>query len=563
MQKITLFIFLVFTLLTTAQVTNNGEPASWSLIATKTTTNPIFLSELNLKQLRAEDLKNDKIKTKPYRIGVPKKVNYGLQNGGTWTDLPNGDRIWQISFSSSDALHLSVNFNSFYLPQGSNLYLYNNDKTDLLGAITSAVNNKKNELGTSFVKGDKVWVEYYEPAAVKGEGKLNISSIIHGYRLGKTVQKGYHDKSILKINNSGDCNHDVNCNIGADFEASRDELKKSVAFMSMGDGYICTGTLINNTAEDKKPYFLSAQHCLERSTGDAAANPSLFSMRFNWISPNPVCAAINNSTDTVDEFTMMGSTLKAQFDDSDFLLLELNNPIPNDWDITFAGWDRTDIDPKFGVSIHHPEGDIMKISRDDTGPEKAVLDQKELWLIGGLNDGFGEGDGWEIGVTEGGSSGGALFNQNGQIIGQLYGGNALCNGTVNNDDYDLFGRFAISWNGGNTPSNSLKPWLDPQQTNATTFNSLSNTLKVEDSTLNNSITLYPNPSSGIVNLETNGLRGNLTFEVYNLLGQNLVDKTPITNNTIKINKLTNNIYFIKITEEDTNNSMVKKIILNK
>lgn len=560
MQKFILFIFFSCPFLIAAQVTNTGEPASWNLTSTKSSFTPIVLQQLDLQQLKAEDVKDDKVKTKPYRIGVAKKVNYGLKNAGFWTKLSNGDRIWRLSFESPNTLHLSVNFNDFYLPKGSTLYLYNNDKTDLLGAITSAANNSKNQLGTWFVKGDKIWIEYYEPKEVKGQGKLNVGSVVQGYRLGKMVQKGYLDKSILKINSSSDCNYDVNCDIGTDFEVHRDELKKAVALVNMGDGYICSGTLVNNTSQDKQPYFLTAQHCLERDSG--AANTSNFSMRFNWISPNPVCAAITASTDTTDEFTMMGADIVAQYDNSDMLLLELNNPIPIDWDITFAGWDKSDVNPTFGVGIHHPEGDIMKISRDDTGPTKATADNKQLWLIGGLNDGNGVGDGWEIGVTEGGSSGSALFNQNGHIIGQLYGGNALCNNLTDNDDYDLYGRFAISWNGGSTPSTRLKDWLDPQQTNVSSLNSLSN-LKVDDGYFGNNITLYPNPSNGIIKVKINETTGSLAYEIFNLLGQRIISKTPINNNTIYLNNLPNNIYFIRINEIETNNSLVKKIVLNK
>lgn len=563
MQKLLLFIFLSCSIVITAQVTNEGEPISWGITNTKSAFVPIALPQIDLKQLRVEDIKSDNTKTKPYRIGVSKKVNYGLNNAGFWTDLSNGDRIWRISFVSSDAMHLSVNFNDFYLPEDSNIYLYNNDKTDLLGAITSTANNEKNELGTWFVKGDRIWIEYYEPKAVRGQGKLNIGSVIHGYRLANETQKGYNDKSNLKINNSGDCNHDVNCPIGADFEANRDELKKAVGFLNMGDGFICSGALINNTAQDKKPYFLSAEHCLERDTGNPVANPSIFSMRFNWISPNPVCATINNSTNSTDEFTMMGSTIRAQYSGSDLLLLELNNPIPNDWDVTFAGWDRTDFNPTFGIGIHHPEGDIMKISRDDTGPIKATSDDKQIWLIGGLNDGIGDGDGWELGVTEGGSSGSPLFNQNGHIIGQLFGGNALCTGTSDNDDFDLYGRFAISWNTGSTSETRLKDWLDPQSNNASTLNTLSNSLKVDDGYFGNNITLYPNPSNGIVKIKLHELTSDLTYQVYNVLGQSLVAKTPIHNKTIDLSTFSDNIYFIRITETETNNTLVKKVVLSK
>ena len=562
-MKYLLLFFLSCTFLVNAQVTNQGNPKSWSIAETKSDMSPIVLPKANLQQIKKQDDTNDKLTTKPYRIGISHKVNFGLDNAGFWTQLSNGDRVWRILFSSPDAVHLSVNFNDFFLPEGSNIYLYNDDKTDLIGAYTTTQNNDNKVLGTWFVNGDKLWVEYYEPKAVKDLGKLNINSVVHGYRLGHTYQKGYHKSSLLKINNSGDCNHDVDCPIGNNFETQKDVLKKSVGFLSMGDGYICSGALINNVEQDKKLYFLSANHCLEREIIDPAANPAIFSMRFNWISPDPVCASIFNSTDSVDEFTLSGSTLRAENANSDVMLLEISGSLPTDWDVTFAGWDNSDTDPTFEVGIHHPRGDIMKVCRDDTGATKRTSNGKELWLIGGLSDGIGVGDGWELGVTEGGSSGSPLFNENGHIIGQLFGGEALCTGTSDNNDYDLYGRFATSWSGGGTAATQLKAWLDPQNTNANTLDALENTLAINDEFLEINITVYPNPTTGLVNIKSSGLVNDLKYEVYNVLGQTLLAKKLQNNQSINLSNLPNDIYFVKIIEIETNKSLVKKIVLNK
>ena len=59
-------------------------------------------------------------------------------------------------------------------------------------------------------------------------------------------------------------------------------------------------------------------------------------------------------------------------------------------------------------------------------------------------------DAWEDGVTEGGSSGSPLFDQNHRIIGQLYGGAAACSGNVNNGQFDYYGRMGVSFNNGIT-----------------------------------------------------------------------------------------------------------------
>jgi hypothetical protein len=557
MKKLLLLLVLSFTLSIFSQVTNEGTPASWNLTQ-KAGLNAIALPGIDIKKIKAEDDINDKLEAKPYRVGVLQKVNYGLDNAGAWTQLPNGDRIWRVLFSSKDAIHLSVNFDKFLLPKGAHIYLYNDEKSDLLGAYKDNSNNEKQMLGTWFVKGEKLWIEYYEPKDVQGQGILNISSVIHGYRMAHTFQKGYN--SLEKINESGDCNHDVDCPIGADFEAERDILKKSVALLSLNNGYICSGALVNNTSQDKTPYFLTANHCYT-DPNDIDSNPALYSMRFNWISPNPVCAATTNSTTSSSNITSGGSTLIAKNPDSDFMLVKLNNAIPTGWDVTYAGWDRTDIEPTFEVGIHHPSGDIMKICRDDTGAIKATTGSEDVWLIGGTGAGVGEG--WELGVTEGGSSGSPLFDQNGRIIGQLFGGTAACIGTNDNDAYDLYGRFATSWDSGVISSLRLNNWLDPLGTNPTTLNALENVLAVNDEYLEKNISIFPNPTSGFVQIKIREWNNDMDYEVYNILGQTLKSNRLQNNEILDLTDLSSDIYFIKITEVETNRILVKKIVLNK
>lgn len=146
-----------------AQVTNEGTPTSWDMVKQKSIFKAIDLPLVDIKQIKKEDDVNDKIRTKPYRIGISHEVSYSLDNAGKWTELPNGDRIWRILFNSKDAVHLSVNFDKFFLPSGGKIYLYNDERTDVLGAYTETQNNDKKVLGTWFVNGDKLWIEYYEP----------------------------------------------------------------------------------------------------------------------------------------------------------------------------------------------------------------------------------------------------------------------------------------------------------------------------------------------------------------------------------------------------------------
>ena len=83
----------------------------------------------------------------------------------------------------------------------------------------------------------------------------------------------------------------------------------------------------------------------------------------------------------------------------------------------------------------HPSGDVKKICFENDAPYQSSTGGAQVWWI----------NAWELGVTEPGSSGSPLFNQDHRIIGQLYGGAAACSGSVNNGAYDFYGRFDVSW----------------------------------------------------------------------------------------------------------------------
>ncbi len=438
-KKLTLLLVLLISSNIIAQVTNEGTPKSWKQENIQKSINTIKLPSFDLKALQNEDLINDKLPM-PWRFGNKFDVNYGFEDG-QWNTLENGDRIWRINFTSKDALALNIIFDQFYMPEGAKVYLYNDDRSDLLGAYTASQNQESQSLGTWLVKGANLWIEYFEPANVANQGKLHIGSITHSYRNAQTY------KDAKALNDSGDCNHDVDCPIGADWEDHKDNNKKSVGILLSGGSGFCTGALVNNTANDQKGYFLTANHCF--------SNPANWAFRFGWISPNPVCAATTNSTNGPTNFTLSGATLRARNANTDFALVEINPSIPSGWDITWAGWDNSDINPDFVVGIHHPSGDIMKICRDNTGVIKRPNAGAQTWEI------TTAGGGWELGVTEPGSSGSPLFDDQGKIIGQLFGGAAACSGTNDNGTLDYYGRFGLSWDAiaGNT--NQLQPWLDP------------------------------------------------------------------------------------------------------
>ncbi len=542
---------LLYCIIASGQVTNEGTPASWGdnfSKVLKKNVSEIRMPAFDLAKIQAEDEINDRDRSKPYRFGHEFKVDLNVKTDGTLDVLPNGDHVYRLGIFSKGAKTLNFVFNKYQVPTGATIYLYNDDKTDLLGAYTNVFNRQDQMLGTWMVEGEKIWIEYREPKNVVGQGQLNLGRVIHGYRSISDTE--VQEKA---LNDSGDCNRDVDCPIGNDFDSIKDRLKRSVAFVIM-QGFVCSGNLINNTNNDGTPFFLTANHC-------DAGSESTWAFRFNWISPNPSCATTANSTDATVNQTTSGADRLATNSESDVRLLRLTGGLDNSWDLEFAGWDNSgDIPSGFTVGIHHPAGDIMKVCRDNTSPTKFIRSfngnaTTELWKI----------DDWDLGVTEGGSSGSALFDSNGRIIGQLAGGFAACSGTNDNGTEDWYGRFDVSWDFGNFSSNRLRDWLDPSNTGATTLNSISysTVLSVEENELEENTVFYPNPSNGVLNVSNNS-GSRLIYDLFNITGQRVGKGEVVNENTVlDISSNVSGVYFISITDTSNNTTITKKIVINK
>ncbi|MBY8963731.1 T9SS type A sorting domain-containing protein [Flavobacterium sp. D11R37] len=533
--RITLLLLLIG-YIATAQVTNEGKPVSWELNDMEPLA-AIEMPSFDLEKLQEEDKANEGRKDIPWRFGHEFTVDYNLNNSGSWHTLADGSKIWRIRFYSEGAKSMNFLFSDFYMPKGATLYLYNNDRSDLLGAYDSSQNNTERVLGTWLVKGDDILLEYYEPAEVAGQGKLEVFKLIHGYRTSEDYTKSTQD-----LNDSGDCNYDVDCVIN-DIQALKEINKRSVAMIVTGGSGFCSGALINNTSNNGTPYFLTANHCY--------SNPSFWAFRFNWISPNPICASFLSSTNNSNfNQTASGATLRARRAATDFCLVEINANLPSTWDLVWAGWDRSDNVPSSTFGIHHPSGDIMKVCRDYNQPTKQNGGGEFMWQV---ND-------WDLGVTEGGSSGSPLFDNNGRIIGQLFAGTAACNGTSDNGGSDIYGRFGISWNAGFSSTSRLREWLDPNNTNAVTLNYYIPTNSVEEVTpLADTFKLYPNPSQGLFNISVTG-SNTINYQMYNMLGQPVASgRFSAGDNSLDLSQAADGVYILQVTDDAGKTANIKLV----
>jgi hypothetical protein len=392
----------------------------------------IVTDRLDREAVRLEDEQRER-QGGPYRFAVSRKVLIAPQTDGTWEDIDDQIRLWRLHVTAPKALSINLGFGRYYMPPGGKMFIYATDESHVLGPFTEDDNKKHGELWTPVIHGDDIVVEVTIPASQVELLELELTFINHGYRGLRRFFKG--DKS---LGDSGSCNVNVACPEGDEW---RDQIR-SVAGYSFGGIHICTGVLVNNTAGDGTPYFLTAFHCFSNPSQQAA------SMVIYWNYQASTCPGTYGS----DDQTQSGAIFRAAYSDSDFALVQLDDEPSMVFDAYYAGWDRSDTVPSSAVGIHHPSGDIKKIS-----VENDPLSVNRYPWGGYPHDTHLRVADWDLGTTEPGSSGSPIFNSSKHITGLLHGGHAACG----NDDADWYGRIYSSWAGGGTPSTRLSDWLDP------------------------------------------------------------------------------------------------------
>lgn len=423
-----------------AQVQSIGTPISWKEkfgVVKKSIEMPAVN---NAEEAAIEMNRRETTGLKDFRFGKELAVSVDVMSEAVVRTLPNGNVVRQLTIKSTGAYSINVIFDQFELSKNATLYLFDGERTEYIGAHTSLNNNANRMLGTDIIHSDQLVIELTEPQDEAGTSVLHLGTVVHGYLdLETEMQKA--------IGSSGSCNYDVNCAIGAGWEQQRN----SVAMMVNGGGF-CTGSLINNTTGNIIPYFLSANHC--------GTNPGSWVFRFRWerTAANAICATANNGNNSgPTTMNVNGGTLRANYAPSDFTLTELNSIPDPAWGVYYNGWNATNTPATSAVGIHHPSGDIKKISFENQALISTAFSGTPANSHWGVT-------GWDNGVTEGGSSGSPLFDQNHRVVGQLHGGASACGGSDLSDEY---GKIYTSWLGGGTNPTQLKFWLDPGNTGLT------------------------------------------------------------------------------------------------
>ncbi len=376
-------------------------------------------------------------------------------------EVVQGRSVYHLEITAPDAQGLSLSFDKLALQPGDRLYLFDPARKQVLGAFTSESNPDGGVFGTNPIAGNSLVIQY-EPAGALAD--------IHLKQLGYFFESVAAPQNISGEGASGVCNVNVNCPEGADMQDVKNGIAQIVVVVNGMIGS-CSGTLVNNTSEDWRPLIMTAYHCTfyKDPLSGKVMNASEEDFRqwvFNFHFERPECA--NNQWVGEQAYSISGAKRLAAVPmdhGSDALLVETLNPIPDYYGVYYNGWDRSGtLEPK-AKGLHHPSGDVMKIStiteplingtwmtKDNVGAKDAHFAVRYAKTENGHC------------VTEGGSSGSGLFNSKGLLIGTLSGGAAECDKGIN--ALNMYGKLSEHW-ARSTQDNSqqLQPLaqvLDPK-----------------------------------------------------------------------------------------------------
>jgi len=599
MKKVFLSIFLSCSVFgfVNAQESVGGIP--WSMSQKSAFVNnqlPVLkLQTPDFEKAKKEDEYNESIgKPGKYRVALGVKTDVNLSSGN-FTYLEDGSVVWRMQITVPSALALKLQYEKFDLPAGVTYYVQNGKKNQLIGGFDNSSVANSESMAHDMVQGDIVNLEMdIKPGVDIDRIQLHINQVYALYRGANEVNNVFEDASVTAVYGEGESN---SCEVNAKCDQGKNwfTYANAVAHIWIVDGIqggFCSGTLISNTKKDCTPLFLTASHC-DGNNAYSNSNFSQWEFTFNYW--RPICGGggtLNTSKvlKGADFQSRSYLTIPAGQESGplygDFLLLKLKDPASKlkNWNVYMAGWDRSEnITDSLWIDFHHPKGDVMKFTKFSS-----------IDSLGEFNT-DSAGTHWEvhqaIGGVEPGSSGSGLWTgTTGMLIGDLSGGVTISN-PCQVGHASQFSKISHNWtnqhdviyyNDSITANNSqLHNFLDPISSGAMTVEMAKigstctdTTFRYPNSTpigavkvLDNGVSVYPNPSSGMVNMIINlSDKSDLTVDVTNVLGQKMasyriknVGATKEAN--FDLSNLSEGIYLMRISNGDA--FITRKIILKK
>lgn len=465
---------IIISLIGNAQVTTktfrNGIPAA--LIETGVRDIPdIYIkapAELENLLKQGEDPNPNQMS---FRFGIAKKETVNVLKKAKITEQ-DGFIIYQSTVTAENALNMSLSFSKFLIPKNAVLKIYS--KNEFTDGITETENGIGKKWRTRVYQGNRINISLKVPVEEKGRALLEIGKIIFGFRqIGGDIMGATSGTNPLPTpGQSANCHINVVCSLGNNWTNER----RSVALIYDDNGFCFSGSLVMNTCNSNKPYILTAYHVFH----GGGPNPSDCKYVFKyWRLGCDNSTELYNETYEIDGQGGPGednARIVASYENSDFALVLLSRAPSPTSGVYYSGWNRGGGVPSSITALHHPLGDVMKISQ----ATQSGSITSTTWGVGSDNHWQAIFD-MDKGLIQMGSSGGPIYDENRRIVGQIHGiystPSPCINGPQNPNSThctcvnpsaeqtaakrSLSGKFSVSWEGGGIPTKRLKDWLDP------------------------------------------------------------------------------------------------------
>lgn len=419
----------------------------------------------------AEDVVQENVRTLPYRFAYAKAVSWTMENSGSWMNLDNGDRLWILGIEYERARSISASFEYLHLPAGAKLFVYSENRSDYYGPLNGAM-MIDSDLTLPHIRGEQIFIEYYEPRAVRGEGGLKINYVAGAYRELTAAAADFPD-----------CTEWINGGLN-----QQDLMKCSSAVMRVlvdhGQRY-ATSFLINNSQSNATPYAVMV-------SSSVIGSPSSFSFQFGL--DDNRCLIGSGSCDLC---TVSGAELVCQDSIAGLSLLRLKEAPPSEQAVYYAGWNVGELQSGAHYCFQHPMGMAKSYAQYAGSFLAGPNEMPYAYTLANSN----------VGSTSEGSVGSPLYDSEFKVIGVFLGGNSYCDGE---SGADYFVMLKDVWS-------TFNAFLDPLQTGKEKIPGRE-TMQTP-TVLLNEWTVYPNPSSKELKILASEELDILQWELYDSSGR--------------------------------------------
>jgi hypothetical protein len=364
------------------------------------------------------------------RAGVHRALPATALTSGQWETAADGTRLWRLAVRSPGSTGIRLELRDFNLGAGR-LWLYSGNQ--VAGPYTGRGTFNNGHFWTETIFSESATLDY-EPADANATGlpfeirTLSHQTVTLSAASSASTLDPATDASTTK-DPADYCHLDPNCY--SDWQDSM-KMVAQLSFESDGSSYLCSGALVATRDNSRKPYLLTAGHCIDSE--EAARTLQVY-----WTYQTTGCGGTVPESRSTSTKSSLGANLIgwSTISAGDYSLVLLKD-VPSG--VLFANWDMTD--PPEGTAltgIHHPAGSWKRISFGVRSTDETV-EVEDTTAPGSLFLNIL----WTKGRVESGSSGSPLFSAPGVIVGSLtYGLESSTVGVCSIDpDYAGYGRFS-------------------------------------------------------------------------------------------------------------------------